>query len=296
MPKYVLLATTLALVGTLVVGGQAYAKKCKPPLVCKPTKVIPKRKLVPCAKGKVRSADTRGRCCWPGQVYSRLKKKCIGTPSKCIEPLVPAENGCVEKSEVVAEKEPKIVERVVEKVVVVEKPKIVEKVVVVEKPKFVEKVVVVEKPAESKKPSNDMADFEPPQEKSGGSSATGWTLLSIGLVSLGTGGYFLSSWQDNVGMAERAESDCKDQAGAACFEAGGTRGIEDLYRQGSTDQIVGWSASGLGLFLGLIGVVILSKDGGADADTAAAAGLEQPQPINVYPVIHSHSMGIGGNF
>jgi hypothetical protein len=36
-----------------------------------------------CSGGKVKSADTAGRCCWPGQAWNGAK--CVGVPSSCPE-------------------------------------------------------------------------------------------------------------------------------------------------------------------------------------------------------------------
>lgn len=38
-----------------------------------------------CAAGTLRSADTRGRCCWPGQVWSTRDARCLGVPTSCPE-------------------------------------------------------------------------------------------------------------------------------------------------------------------------------------------------------------------
>jgi tRNA A-37 threonylcarbamoyl transferase component Bud32 len=35
----------------------------------------------PCPPGQLRSEDTRGQCCWPGQAWSTAKQRCIGTPA-----------------------------------------------------------------------------------------------------------------------------------------------------------------------------------------------------------------------
>ncbi|HSK01664.1 MAG TPA: serine/threonine-protein kinase [Kofleriaceae bacterium] len=35
----------------------------------------------PCPPGQLRSEDTRGHCCWPGQAWSTAKQRCIGTPA-----------------------------------------------------------------------------------------------------------------------------------------------------------------------------------------------------------------------
>ncbi len=34
----------------------------------------------PCPSGQVRSADTAGHCCWPGQAWSRVRQVCVGVP------------------------------------------------------------------------------------------------------------------------------------------------------------------------------------------------------------------------
>ncbi len=38
---------------------------------------------VPCPPGQVRSADTQGECCWPGQAWNGAR--CVGAPSRCPE-------------------------------------------------------------------------------------------------------------------------------------------------------------------------------------------------------------------
>src|SRR5687768_5679304 len=40
-----------------------------------------------CAEGRVSSAETAGRCCWPAQVWSDTSRSCEGTPS-CPAPWV----------------------------------------------------------------------------------------------------------------------------------------------------------------------------------------------------------------
>ena len=54
---------------------------------------IPKRKKrkrrakkKACLPGQVKTAETRGNCCYPGQYWSRARKQCMGTPS-CPEEL-----------------------------------------------------------------------------------------------------------------------------------------------------------------------------------------------------------------
>ena len=50
--------------------------KCKQAAKPAPATATAKR----CEPGKVRSRDTQGQCCWPGQSYNSSKKKCIGEP------------------------------------------------------------------------------------------------------------------------------------------------------------------------------------------------------------------------
>lgn len=47
-----------------------------------------------CAGGRVATAATRGRCCWPGQFYSPEYGRCDGPPS-CPAGLVASGNDCV---------------------------------------------------------------------------------------------------------------------------------------------------------------------------------------------------------
>lgn len=42
--------------------------------------VSPKGDAEPCRQGMVRSVDTKGRCCWPKQVWSESKARCFGPP------------------------------------------------------------------------------------------------------------------------------------------------------------------------------------------------------------------------
>lgn len=46
-----------------------------------------------CAEGRVSSAETAGRCCWPGQIWSGASRSCEGTPS-CPAPWVAHGDGC----------------------------------------------------------------------------------------------------------------------------------------------------------------------------------------------------------
>ena len=97
MPRFAIAtALFLAAAGLLVSSPvQAKSKKCKPPLVCKPNKAKKPTRVRACPYGKTRSVDTRGKCCWPGQVYSKRKKRCLGTPERCPTPLVAGKNACV---------------------------------------------------------------------------------------------------------------------------------------------------------------------------------------------------------
>jgi|GEM_PF-1113470 len=48
---------------------------------CKATAKRPKQPATSsCEPGKVKNADTQGRCCWPGQAWSTTKGKCVGEP------------------------------------------------------------------------------------------------------------------------------------------------------------------------------------------------------------------------
>lgn len=47
-----------------------------------------------CAQGRKRSADTGGRCCWPGQVFER-GRGCVGVPSSCEAGLHVEGESCV---------------------------------------------------------------------------------------------------------------------------------------------------------------------------------------------------------
>lgn len=38
---------------------------------------------VDCPEGKEATEETRGNCCWPGQVWSRDRQRCVGTPEEC---------------------------------------------------------------------------------------------------------------------------------------------------------------------------------------------------------------------
>lgn len=47
-----------------------------------------------CREGMTITADTRGNCCWPGQVWSAGKQSCVGVP-QCPAPLVASGEECV---------------------------------------------------------------------------------------------------------------------------------------------------------------------------------------------------------
>ncbi len=85
----------LALVCVGLLGTSAAAAKCRPPLICPKKEVKKPRKAKACPNGKVRSVDTRGKCCWPGQMYSLRKKKCMGTPERCPKSMDLKGDACV---------------------------------------------------------------------------------------------------------------------------------------------------------------------------------------------------------
>lgn len=54
-----------------------------------------------CTTGQVRSDDTRGHCCWPGQAWSSAKAKCVGAPA-CPTGFRAGREDCVEAKGAVA--------------------------------------------------------------------------------------------------------------------------------------------------------------------------------------------------
>lgn len=52
--------------------------------------------LLPCEEGQIRTVDSRGNCCWPEQVWSMSKSKCIGKP-KCPEGMLRRGTECKPK-------------------------------------------------------------------------------------------------------------------------------------------------------------------------------------------------------
>ena len=116
MPRFAIATAFFLAAAGLLVSSPVQAKKCKPPLVCptksaskcKPPLVCPKkrapkrckaprvscggkcqypeecpRRARSCPYGTKRGAETKGLCCWPGQMSDG--KKCIGSPVSCPE-------------------------------------------------------------------------------------------------------------------------------------------------------------------------------------------------------------------
>ena len=116
MPRFAIATAFFLAAAGLLVSSPAQAKRCKPPLVCptksaskcKPPLVCPKkrapkrckaprvscggkcqypeecpRRARSCPYGTKRGAETKGLCCWPGQMSDG--KKCIGSPVSCPE-------------------------------------------------------------------------------------------------------------------------------------------------------------------------------------------------------------------
>jgi hypothetical protein len=71
-----ILTTLVFAAGTLALSSVAQATKCKPPMVCPTNKA-----KSACPLGMVKTVDTRGKCCWPGQASDG--KVCVGAPTKC---------------------------------------------------------------------------------------------------------------------------------------------------------------------------------------------------------------------
>lgn len=42
-----------------------------------------KKRPKPCPTGMLRTDDTAGRCCWPGQVWAENERRCFGKPTEC---------------------------------------------------------------------------------------------------------------------------------------------------------------------------------------------------------------------
>jgi hypothetical protein len=47
-----------------------------------------------CAPGKQATADTKGNCCWPGQLWSLAESTCVGPASACPAGYEVAQDGC----------------------------------------------------------------------------------------------------------------------------------------------------------------------------------------------------------
>ena len=62
--------------------GQPVVEQPAPdPEPVKPQPSPPPELVVACPVGQLRSDDTQGHCCWPGQAWSTPKDRCIGAPS-----------------------------------------------------------------------------------------------------------------------------------------------------------------------------------------------------------------------
>lgn len=48
----------------------------------------------PCPEGLARTEDTAGRCCWPGQAWSRVREACVGQPTTCPRGMVAGVDRC----------------------------------------------------------------------------------------------------------------------------------------------------------------------------------------------------------
>ena len=55
-----------------------------------------------CSTGMVQGTDTRGHCCWPGQVWAASQNACVGPPTRCPVDQVPSQDNCVPDPAIIA--------------------------------------------------------------------------------------------------------------------------------------------------------------------------------------------------
>lgn len=84
--SFLSIAILFPLLLSLVVSPSAYASSPTPST---------QTEKGPCPEGKLRTEDTAGNCCWPGQAWSNTRSQCLGEPIACPPQMSIDPTGCV---------------------------------------------------------------------------------------------------------------------------------------------------------------------------------------------------------